>query len=94
MNINNPCRYDDDLYKGRIEAVISPESANRLHNIQKNDRDRAKFLGKLVTSNVLKLGGRSRKRKRKSSNKNKNKYTLSSRRRYYNKKCRKSAKRN
>ena len=91
MNINNPRRYDDDIHKGRIEAAISPESANRLHNIQKNDRDRAKFLGKLVTSNVLKLGGQSRKRK--SSNKNKNKYTLSSRRRY-SKKCRKSAKRN
>jgi hypothetical protein len=86
MNINNPRRYDDDLHKGRIEAAISPESANRLHNI---DRDRAKFLGKLVTSNVLKLGGKSRKR----SNKNKKKYTSSSRRRY-NKKCRKSAKRN
>lgn len=86
MNINNPRRYDDDLHKGRIEAAISPESANRLHNI---DRDRAKFLGKLVTSNVLKLGGQSRKR----SNKNKKKYTSSSRRRY-NKKCRKSAKRN
>jgi hypothetical protein len=86
MNINNPRRYDDDLHKGRIEAAISPESANRLHNI---DRDRAKFLGKLVTSNVLKLGGKSRKR----SNKNKKKYTSSSRRRY-NKKYRKSAKRN
>jgi hypothetical protein len=87
--MNNPLRYEDPRYEGKIGSIISQESANQLHSIQKKDPYRAKFLGKLVTSNVLKLGGKSRKR----SNKNKKKYISSSRRRY-NKKCRKSAKRN
>ena len=86
--MNNELRYENPRYEDKIGS-ISQESANQLHSIQKKDPYRAKFLGKLVTSNVLKLGGKSRKR----SNKNKKKYISSSRRRY-NKKCRKSAKHN
>jgi len=88
MNINNPRRYDDDVYNDKVGSITSPESANQLHSIQKRDPSRAKFLGKLVTSNVLQLGGR----KRKGSNKNKNNNKKLSRRRY-SKKGRKSAKR-
>jgi hypothetical protein len=82
--MNNPLRYEDSRYEGKVGNITSSESANQLHSIQKKDPSRAKFLGKLVTSNVLQLGGR----KRKSSNKNKK---LSQRR--YSKKSRKSAKR-
>ena len=82
--MNNPLRYEDSRYEGKVGNITSSESANQLHSIQKKDPSRAKFLGKLVTSNVLQLGGR----KRKSSNKNKK---LSRRR--YSKKSRKSAKR-
>lgn len=82
--MNNPLRYEDPRYEGKVGNITSSESANQLHSIQKKDPSRAKFLGKLVTSNVLQLGGR----KRKSSNKNKK---LSQRR--YSKKSRKSAKR-
>ena len=82
--MNNPLRYEDPRYEGKIGSITSQESANQLHSIQKKDPYRAKFLGKLVTSKVLQLGGR----KRKSSNKNKK---LSLRR--YSKKNRKSAKR-
>ena len=88
MNINNPRRYDDDVYNDKVGSITSPESANQLHSIQKRDPSRAKFLGKLVTSNVLQLGGKSRK----STNKNKNNNQQLSRRRY-GKKGRKSAKR-
>lgn len=87
MNINNPRRYDDDVYNDKVGSITSPESVNQLHSIQKRDPSRAKFLGKLVTSNVLQLGGKSRK----SSNKNKNNNKKLSRRRY-GKKGRKSAK--
>ena len=66
--MNNPLRYEDPRYEGKVGNITSSESANQLHSIQKKDPSRAKFLGKLVTSNVLQLGGR----KRKSSNKNKN----------------------
>ena len=82
--MNNPLRYEDPRYEGKVGNITSSESANQLHSIQKKDPSRAKFLGKLVTSNVLQLGGR----KRKSSNKNK-KFP----RRRYSKKSRKSAKR-
>ena len=86
--MNNPLRYEDPRYEGKVGNITSPESVNQLHSIQKRDPSRAKFLGKLVTSNVLQLGGR----KRKSSNKNKNNTKKLSRRRY-SKKGRKSAKR-
>ena len=88
--MNNPLRYEDPRYEGKVGNITSPESVNQLHSIQKRDPSRAKFLGKLVTSNVLKLGGQSRKRK--SSNKNKNNNKKLSRRRY-SKKGRKSVKR-
>ena len=86
--MNNPLRYEDPRYEGKVGNITSPESVNQLHSIQKRDPSRAKFLGKLVTSNVLQLGGR----KRKSSNKNKNNNKKLSRRRY-SKKGRKSVKR-
>ena len=86
--MNNPLRYEDQRYEGKIGSITSPESVNQLHRIQKRDPSRAKFLGKLVTSNVLQLGGR----KRKSSNKKKYTSRSSSRRRY-SKKNRKSMKR-
>ena len=84
MNINNPRRYDDDFYT-EIGSIKSPENVNQLHKLQKDNPSRAKFLGKLVTSNVLKLGGRTKK-----MNKNKRKYKL--RRNRYSKKNRKSIK--
>lgn len=81
MNINDPRRYDDKFYTDtEIGSIKSPENVNQLHNLQKKNPSRAKFLGKLVTSNVLKLGGRSTKK----MNKNKKKYKL--RRRYSKKK--------
>ena len=83
--MDNPFRYEDPRYEGKIGSITSQESANQLRSIQKTDPYRAKFLSKLVTSNVLQLGGR----KRKSSNKNKK---LSRRR--HGKKGRKSVKRN
>lgn len=86
MNINNPRRYDDDLYT-EIGSIKSPENVNQLHKLQKDNPSRAKFLGKLVTSNVLKLGGRSTKK----MNKNKKKYKLRCSR--CSKKNRKSTKR-
>ena len=87
MNINDPRRYDDDFYNKQIEIgnIKSPENVNQLHKLQKDNPSRAKFLGKLVTSNVLNLGGRSKK-----TNKNKKKYKLRHR---YSKKNRKSMKR-
>lgn len=71
MNINNPRRYDDDFYT-EIGSIKSSENVNQLHKLQKDNPSRAKFLGKLVTSNVLKLGGRSTKK----MNKHKKKYKL------------------
>jgi hypothetical protein len=85
--MNNPLRYEDQRYEGKIGSITSPESVNQLHRIQKRDPSRAKFLGKLVTSNVLQLGGR-------RTNKNKKKHKkLSRQRRHHSKKNRKSMKR-
>lgn len=91
--MNNPLRYEDPRYEGKIGSITSPESANQLHSIQKRDPSRAKFLGKLVTSNVLQLGGRKSSNKNKNNNKRKHTSRSSSSRRRYSKKNRKSAKR-
>jgi hypothetical protein len=84
MNINNPRRYDD-IYE--IGSIKSPQNVNKLLDVQRTDPNRAKFLSKLVTSNVLKLGG---KRQRSSNKNNKNHKSL---RRHHSKKNRKSMKR-
>jgi len=85
MNINNPRRYEDISYE--IGSIKSPQNVNKLHDVQRTDPYRARFLGNLVTSNVLKLGG---KRQKGSNKNNKNHKSM---RRHHSKKNRKSMKR-
>lgn len=73
-------------YKPRIETKISDYAKEKMSQMQLTDPSRVKYLGKLATSGVIKLGGRSTKK----MNKNKKKYKL---RRRYSKKNRKSMKR-
>jgi hypothetical protein len=84
--MNNPRRYEDDLFT-EVGSKISSENVERM---QQTDPSRAKFLSSLVKHKKLQLGGR----RTKISNNNKKKYrSRSSSRRRYGKKSRKSMKR-